>query len=72
MKASIAKVPETPAAAVFPPTLHRVRIRGKNSAPNPKPAKRANIFSKSRDIHEDRGERQMKTSQSPQSLPHGR
>ena len=37
-----------------------------------KPTKRANVFSQSRDTHEDRGTRQMKTAQNPQTLPHGR
>lgn len=37
-----------------------------------KPARRENTFSKSRDIREDRGARQVKTSLPPQSLPHGR
>jgi hypothetical protein len=34
--------------------------------------KRAKIFSKSRDTREDRSARQMKTSQSSQTFPHGR
>lgn len=38
----------------------------------PKPEKRANTFSKSRDTREDRGARQMKTAQSPQTFPHSR
>jgi hypothetical protein len=37
-----------------------------------KPKKRDNTFSKSRDTREDRGARQMKTSHSSQTLPHGR
>ena len=56
---------------VFPQTLHQKR-------PNLKPAgsstatKRDNIFSKSRDTHEDRGTREIKNSHSAQSFPHGR
>ena len=37
-----------------------------------KPEKRENTFSKSRDTREDRGERQMKTTQSSQTFPHAR
>jgi hypothetical protein len=63
---------KTPQAAVFPQTLHRMRPNPKEAAPNPKSQKRDNIFSKSRDTREDRGERQMKTSHNPQTFPHGR
>jgi hypothetical protein len=34
--------------------------------------KRDNIFSKSRDVREDRGSRQMKTSHSSRTFPHVR
>jgi hypothetical protein len=71
MKASISKPAETTQKAVFPQTLHRVRSRGKEATPILKSPKRANIFSKSRDTREDRGERQMKTTHSPQTFPHG-
>ena len=64
---------------VFPKTLHQLRPKSQRgaSAPTPPaaqpaaPVKRDNIFSKSRDVREDRGSRQMKTSHNPQSLPHG-
>ena len=72
MKASKSKRGEAPQPPVFPQTLHHVRTIGKKSASNPKPPKRDNIFSKSRDVREDRGERQMKTSHSAQTFPHGR
>jgi hypothetical protein len=72
MKTSITKPAETPETAVFPQTLHRMRTNPKEAAPNPKSKKRDNIFSKSRDMREDRGERQMKTSHNPQSFAHGR
>ncbi len=39
---------------------------------NPKPPKRDNTFSKSRDTREDRGMRQAKTMHNSQTLPHGR
>jgi hypothetical protein len=72
MKASIAKLAETPQTAVFPQTSHRMRTNPKDAVPNPKTQKRDNIFSKSRDTREDRGERQMKTSHNPQTFTHGR
>jgi hypothetical protein len=49
-----------------------IRQRGAKAAPQAKAVKRDNIFSKSRDSHEDRGERQMKTTHNPQTFPHGR
>jgi hypothetical protein len=56
---------ETP---VFPKTLHHVRERVEKAAPIPKPKKRDNIFSKSRDLREDRGTREMKTSNNDQTF----
>ena len=56
---------------VFPKALHHVRARSEKAAAIPKPEKRDNIFSKSRDTREDRGERQMKTTQNTQTFPHG-
>ncbi len=56
---------------VFPQTLHQKRPDARTAA-SPKPAKRDNIFSKSRDTREDRGERQMKTSHNAQTFTHGR
>jgi len=53
---------------VFPKKLHRLRPNPEEATPRPK--KRDNIFSKSRDLREDRDERQMKTSHS-QTFPHG-
>ncbi len=52
-----AAVVQTP---VYPKTLHQ--FRPPKAAANPKPPKRDNTFSKSRDTHEDRGTREMKTS----------
>jgi hypothetical protein len=72
MKPSLSELAKAAQIAVFPKTLHHVRIRANAAAPQPKPQKRDNIFSKSRDTREDRGERQMKTSHNPQTLPHGR
>jgi hypothetical protein len=55
---------------VFPKKLHRLRPNPEEATPSPRPKKRDNIFSKSRDLREDRDERQMKTSHS-QTFPHG-
>ena len=56
---------------VFTKTPHRLRPNPEEATPGPKAKKRDNIFSKSRDIREDRGEREIKTSHS-QTFPHGR
>jgi hypothetical protein len=58
----------TPQPPVFPKTLHRLRPNDDPVMPNQKPKKRANIFSKSRDLREDRGTREMKTSQNDQTF----
>jgi hypothetical protein len=68
MKTPIAKFPETVQAPVFPKTLHRLRSNTEAAATNPKSKKRDKIFSKSRDIHEDRGTREMKTKNKSQTL----
>ncbi len=61
-----AAIVQTP---VYPKTLHQ--FRPTKAAATPKPAKRDNIFSKSRDLREDRGIREMKTTHNEQSQPHG-
>jgi len=68
MKPSLTSLSETVQGPVFPQTLHRTRSR----APAAGPQKRDNIFSKSRDIREDRGERQIKTTRNAQTLTRGR
>jgi hypothetical protein len=70
-KTDIAKAPETP---IFPKMLHRVRQRTdtRTAGPAAKPQKRDNTFSKSRDTHEDRGIRQMKTSGNTRTNSRGR
>ena len=60
-----AKTPEPPATQIT------IRKRGAK-APKPEPEKRDNIFSKSRDLREDRGTRERKTVHSAQTLPHAR
>lgn len=44
--------------------LHEKERKAKEAIPGPKPAKRDNIFSQSRDNREDRDTRQTKTDQS--------
>jgi hypothetical protein len=70
MKPSLTTLNETLQTPVFPQTLHR--MRSNPTAAAAKPPKRDNVFSKSRDIREDRGERQIKTTRNAQTLPHGR
>ena len=76
MKTSNKKPAKSPQNPVFPQMLHRMRshpdaVAGTSSLP-PKPRKRDNTFSKSRDTREDRGSRQMKTSHNAQTFSHGR
>ncbi len=54
-----------PQTAVFPQTLHT--LRPIPDAVTPKSKKRENIFSRSRDVREDRGTREMKTSHNDQT-----
>jgi hypothetical protein len=68
MKASAARLAETAQTPVFPKTLHQLRPNPKMTATNPKSKKRDNIFSKSRDTREDRGTREMKTSQNDRTF----
>ena len=44
-------------------------VNRKAATPAPKPPKRANTFSQSRDTREDRGTRQAKTSHKSQTFP---
>ncbi len=67
MKASITKLAEP--TSIFQAVI-RKRVNRHATAPSPKPQKRDNIFSKSRDTREDRGTRQMKTAQNSQTFPH--
>jgi len=60
MKQTVSKFAAILQTPVFPQTLHQ--FRPTKAAASPKPAKRDNIFSKSRDLREDRGIREMKTS----------
>lgn len=49
--------------------LHELQRKANEAHPDPKPLKRANTFSKSRDLREDRGTRQTKTDRS-RTFPH--
>jgi hypothetical protein len=71
MKGLNSPVAEAPQPPVFPETFHRLRPNTKAATSGSKPQKRDDIFSKSRDMREDRGSRQMKTSHNPQTFPHG-
>ena len=47
-------------------------VNRQQATPSPKPPKRDNTFSQSRDTREDRGSRQMKTTHNSQTFPHMR
>ncbi len=68
MREPIPKTVATAKTPVFPKTLHTLRPNHDKPMPDPKPKKRDNIFSKSRDVHEDRGTREMKTSRNDQTF----
>ena len=65
MKSPISKFAAMVQTPVYPKTLHQ--FRPAKAATSPKPAKRDNIFSKSRDVREDRGTREIKTSHNDQT-----
>jgi len=61
---NFAAIVQTP---VFPKTMHQFRPNQEKVLPHPNPKKRDNVFSKSRDVREDRGTREMKTSHADQT-----
>jgi hypothetical protein len=66
MKKPITKFAATVQTPVFPKTAHQFRpVPGPTASS--KPPKRDNTFSKSRDVREDRGTREMKTSDNDQT-----
>jgi hypothetical protein len=71
MKIGNTKRAESSQTPVFAKAPHEPRPKSPDSA-KAKPPKRDNIFSKSRDTREDRGERKIKTAHNPQTFPHGR
>jgi hypothetical protein len=70
MKKLLAKPAAKVVAPVFPEMPHQFRPVEKPVG-SPKPPKRDNTFSISRDTREDRGTRKMKTTQNTRTLPHG-
>ena len=68
MKNHTTKLAAAPQTPVFPQTMHELRPNQEKALPHPKPKKRDNIFSKSRDLREDRGTREMKTSHNDQTF----
>ncbi len=68
------KISKTPVATtetpVFPQTMHRVRPHLDEKTQMQGPEKRDNTFSQSRDVREDRGRREMKTTHNAQTFPH--
>jgi hypothetical protein len=68
MKAPIRKIAAAPETPMFPKTLHTLRPNHDKPLPNAKPKKRENIFSKSRDVREDRGTREMKSANNDQTF----
>jgi hypothetical protein len=66
MKPPASKLAVMPQAPVYPQTIHTLRPNPEAAAPRSK--KRDNIFSKSRDMREDRGTREMKTSHNNQTF----
>jgi hypothetical protein len=67
MKDHTTKLAATPQAPIFPQTMHALRPNQEKTVPHPNPKKRNNIFSKSRDMREERGTREMKTSHNDQT-----
>jgi hypothetical protein len=67
MNDSITKITATTQTEVFPQTLHTLRPNYDKPMPHPKSKKRDDMFSKSRDLREDRGTREMKTSHNDQT-----
>jgi hypothetical protein len=68
MKQPKTKIAKTPTASAFP---FKVRQRTNDKAVSPKAPKKRKHFSESRDTHEDRGIREVKTSHDTRTMPHG-
>ena len=52
--------------------LNELQRKAKEANPDPKPQKRDNTFSQSRDVREDRDTRQMKTTRKSGTFPHSK
>jgi hypothetical protein len=70
MKELMTNPDQTP--AIPPESGHKPLASSKEAARGPKPKKQDHNFSQSRDIHEDRGTRQIKNTIRKQSAPRGR
>jgi hypothetical protein len=70
MKISNTKLAVTPQTPVFQIAIRKRVAKHQAAAPSPQSDKRDNIFSKSRDTHEDRGTREMKTSHNSKTFFH--
>jgi hypothetical protein len=70
MKTFSAKSTTVSQTPIFPKAIHQLRTNHKAAAGSSTASKRDNTFSQSRDTREDRGSRQMKTSQNSQTFPH--
>jgi hypothetical protein len=70
MKTPISKFAALVQTPVYPQTLHQ--FRPAKAVASPRLSKLDNPFSQSRDPREDRGTREMKTSQHARTFPHGR
>ena len=68
MSDSTTKITAAAETPVFPQTLHTLRPNHNKPLPHPRSKKRDDIFSKSRDVREDRGTREMKTSHNDQTF----
>jgi hypothetical protein len=67
-KVSATKPAQAPQTPVFKIVIRKPGANPKTATPGPKPQNRDRIFSKSRDLCEDRGLRKMKTTHNPQTL----
>jgi len=68
MTKSLTDFAGTPQPPVFPKALHQSRANHYLVMANHKFKKRDNIFSKSRDLREERGTREMKTPHNDQTF----
>jgi hypothetical protein len=68
MKKPAGKPAAQPQTPVYPQTMHTLRPNVEKVLPHPKPKERGNNFAKSRDVREDRGTREMKTSHNDQTF----
>ena len=72
MNASSIKLAPKPEPPVFQIAIRKRIAKSGVATGRPKSPKRDNIFSKSRDTREDRGTREMKTTNNSQTFSHGR